>query len=193
MISEGQQGERLTGIFQDVAIQVDDYDDRWPVLADAACRELTDALPGIFTVIEHIGSTAVPGLAAKAIIDLMAAVPTLGTMAAQEGMLASLGYQRYETGMPNRLFYFRNRGSRRTHHLHVVTIDTWPSRNERVLRDYLRSHPKEAARYAERKRQLLSADVDADSYTRAKTAVIQELTDRARTERGLPLSPVWEE
>lgn len=176
-----------------MAIQIDDYDDRWPALAESACRQLTDALPGIFTVIEHIGSTAVPGLAAKAIIDLMAAVPSLGMMAAAEPTLMSLGYQRYETGMPNRLFYFRDAGSRRTHHLHVVTIDTWPTRNERLLRDYLRGHPQEAARYAEHKRQLLSADVDADSYTRGKTAVIQELTDLARIERGLPPAPVWEE
>jgi GrpB-like predicted nucleotidyltransferase (UPF0157 family) len=135
----------------------------------------------------------VSGLAAKAIIDLMAAVPMLGTMANQEPTLMSLGYQRYDAGMPNRLFYFRDAGGRRTHHLQVVTIDTWPARNERLLRDYLRSHPEQAARYAEHKRQLLRAGVDADSYTRAKTAIIQELTDLARTERGLPLVPVWEQ
>lgn len=95
--------------------------------------------------------------------------------------------------MPNRLFYCRDRDGRRTHHLHVVTSKTWPVRNERLLSDYLRSNPQDAARYGEFKRRALSTDSDADSYTRAKTTIIQELTDRARTERGLPLVPVWEE
>lgn len=75
----------------------------------------------------------------------------------------------------------------------MVTTETWPSRNERLLRDYLRSYPRDAARYGEFKRQALRVDPDGDDYTRAKTAIIQELTDRARTERGLPLVPVWEE
>jgi GrpB-like predicted nucleotidyltransferase (UPF0157 family) len=143
----------LTGTFHTVVIRINDYDDRWPALAESACRELIDALPGIFTAIEHIGSTAVPGLAAKAIVDLMAAVPMLGMMADQEPTLMNLGYQRYDAGMPNRLFYLRDAGGCRTHHLHVVTIDTWPARNERLLRDYLRSHPEQAARYAEHKRR----------------------------------------
>jgi GrpB-like predicted nucleotidyltransferase (UPF0157 family) len=93
--------------------------------------------------------------------------------------------------MPNRLFYRRDRDGRRTHHLHVVTAETWPTRNERLLRDYLRGHPRDAARYGELK--LLVLDNESDAYTRAKTDLIQELTDRARTELGLPPVPVWEE
>lgn len=174
-----------------MAIRIQDYDDQWPALAEAARRELTDALPGAFADIEHIGSTAVPGLAAKPVIDLMAAVADLDGIVRQEATLAALGYQRYETGMPNRLFYRRERDGRATHHLHVVTVETWPTRNERLLRDYLREHPRDAARYGQLKR--LVVEKDSDSYTRAKTAVIQELTDRARTELGLPLVPVWEE
>lgn len=53
------------------------YDPAWPALADAALRELREVLPDVFSVIEHIGSTAVPGLAAKPVIDLMAAVAEL--------------------------------------------------------------------------------------------------------------------
>lgn len=174
-----------------MAIEVRDYDAGWPRLAEAARRELSAALPGAFVAIEHIGSTAVPGLAAKPVIDLMVATPELSIVVDQEAALAALGYQRYETGMLDRLFYARDDNGRRSHHLHVVTVDTWPSRNERLLRDYLRHHPDGAARYAALKRQLQRASPDADAYTRAKTDLIQELTDHARTELGLPLVPVW--
>jgi GrpB-like predicted nucleotidyltransferase (UPF0157 family) len=176
-----------------VAIEIRDYDTRWPMLADEACRELSAALPGAFAAIEHIGSTAVPGLTAKPIIDLMAATPALSIVVDREPALDALGYQRHETGMPNRLFYLRDGNGRHRHHLHVVPADSWPGRNERLLRDYLRHHPDDAARYAALKRQLQRAVPDADAYTRAKTDLIQELTDRARAEHGLPLVPVWEE
>ncbi|GIH15322.1 GrpB family protein [Rugosimonospora africana] len=63
-------------------------------------------------------------VAAKAIIDLMAAAPTLEAIMGREATMATLGYQRYETGMPNRLFYYRDRDGRRTHQLHVVTTET---------------------------------------------------------------------
>ena len=59
------------------------------------------------------------------------------------------------------------------------------------MRDHLRAHPGDAARYADLKRTL--TDLDGDSYTRAKTALIQEIIDRARSDRGLPLVGVWEE
>ncbi len=86
-----------------------------PGRAEAACGELRDALPGLFTAIEHVGSTAVPGLPAKPVIDLMAAVVSLDQVTA------------------------------RPYHLHVVPAASWPARNERLLRDYLRTHPVQAS------------------------------------------------
>lgn len=75
-----------------MAILFEDYDDRRPALAELACRELAGALPGAFEAIEHIGSTAVPGLAAKPVIDLMAAVASLETVVGKEATRATLGY-----------------------------------------------------------------------------------------------------
>jgi GrpB-like predicted nucleotidyltransferase (UPF0157 family) len=176
------QDDRLAGIFHAVAIQVHDYDDRWPALAESACRQLTEALPGILTVIEHIGSTAVPGLAAKAIIDLMAAVPSLGMLAAAEPTLMSLGYQRYATGMPNRLFYFRDAGSRRTHHLHVVTIDTWPS--QRAVAEGLSSRPSPGSR-AVRRAQAPAAECGRRCrFLHAREDRRHPGADRSRTDRA---------
>jgi GrpB-like predicted nucleotidyltransferase (UPF0157 family) len=70
-----------------MAIEVVDYDDAWPCNAETACAELRDSLPGLFTAIEHIGSTAVPGLAAKPVIDLMAAAADLDQITAHDGSL----------------------------------------------------------------------------------------------------------
>lgn len=174
-------------------IDVIDYDAGWPDLAATALVELKTALPGIFLAIEHIGSTSVPGLAAKPVIDLMAAAEEVDMVARHDRVLSGLGYGRFGTGMPGRLFYQRDRDGRRTHHLHVVPARDFTTRNELLLRDYLRSHPGDVARYAELKRRLATVALSGDEYTRAKTDLIQELTDAARAERGLPSVPVWEE
>jgi len=176
-----------------MAIEVVDYDGAWPGRAEAACAELRDALPGLFTAIEHVGSTAVPGLPAKPVIDLMAAVVSLDQVTARAGTLQLLGYRHHDTGMGGRLFYHRDEDGARAYHLHVVPADSWPARNERLLRDYLRTYPAQARRYAGLKRDLAVRHGASSGYTRAKTELIQELTDRARAARGLPSVPVWEE
>ena len=95
--------------------------------------------------------------------------------------------------MRERLFFQRLAGPGvSTHHLHVVTEDSWATRNERLLRDYLRGHPEQARRYAELKRRLSRELGRGEAYTRAKTALIQELVHAARDELGLPRVPVWE-
>ncbi len=76
-------------------------------------------------------------------------------------------------------------------HLHVVPSDSWPTQNERVLRDHLLGHPHDIDRYGDLKRELASQIMDPLAYTRAKTALIQELVDHARVERGPPPVRVW--
>jgi GrpB-like predicted nucleotidyltransferase (UPF0157 family) len=95
--------------------------------------------------------------------------------------------------MPGRLLYRRGPANARTHHLHVVQASTLPTRNQLLLRDYLRGHPDAAARYGALKRRLAALHDNGDDYTRAKTELIQELTDGARAERGLTPALVWEE
>jgi len=174
-----------------VAIEIRDYDPAWPGLAGLAIEELTAALPGRLRVIEHVGSTAVPGLAAKPVIDLMAATEALDTVASVEQEIFDLGYRRIEVGMPERLFY-RREGEPVSHHLHVVTVASWDGRNERLLRDHLRRHPGDRADYARLKRELAGAGLSGDDYTRAKTALVQRMVDTARSGLGLPLVDVWE-
>lgn len=173
-----------------LSIEIVDYDPAWPGMAEAAIRELQGALPGVLMEIEHIGSTAVPGLAAKPVIDLMAAVAALDSVDAEA--LAELGFQRRENGMSDRLLFVREQDGVWTYILHVVTVASWPTRNQRILRDYLREHPADAARYGALKREIVAAGVDPGDYAGKKTELIQELTDIARSRLGLPLVDVWE-
>ena len=168
-----------------MTVEVHDYDPAWPALAAAAIDGVRAAVPGRISVIEHVGSTAVPGLAAKPVIDLMAATEDLDGFAAHEQHLLDLGYRRLETGMPERLFYRRE-----GYHLHVVTAASWPTRNERLLRDHLLADPAARDEYARLKQGLTG--LDGDAYTRGKTALIQRLVDAARDARGLPRVDVWE-
>jgi GrpB-like predicted nucleotidyltransferase (UPF0157 family) len=176
----------------DADISIVDYDPEWPRLAAVVIDALRAAAPGLFAEIEHIGSTAVPGLAAKPVLDLMAAVDDLEVARSRQGHLADLRFHPHENGMTDRLLFVRADDGVRSHILHVVTLASWPTRNQRILRDFLRTHPEDAARYARLKREIVAAGTRSGEYSRAKTALLQELTDRARAERGMPAVPVWE-
>jgi len=169
------------------------YDPVWPQQFEAARAEILAVVGHLLRRLEHIGSTSVPGLAAKPIIDMMASVQHLQDGHTAQPALAALGYELVETGMPNRLFFQRRTGpGTSTHHLHVVSEDSWATRNELLLRDYLRRDPEQARRYGELKQRLTRELGGGEPYTRAKTALIQELVDAARDELGLPRVPVWE-
>jgi len=168
-------------------VTVAEPDERWAELGRQACVTLAP----LFVAVEHIGSTAVPGLPAKPVIDLMAAAAYLDEVNVEA--LAVLGYRIQEHDMPERLLYRREDYDSTAYHLHVVSAESWPTRNERLLRDHLLSHPADRDRYAARKRELMDEFGPGLAYTRGKTALIQELTDAARAERGWKSVPVWEE
>jgi GrpB-like predicted nucleotidyltransferase (UPF0157 family) len=168
-------------------VSIVEPDERWPALGRQACLVLAP----LFVAVEHVGSTAVPGLPAKPVIDLMASLPRLGEV--NDDALRTLGYRMTPSGMPERLFYRREDYDSTAYHLHVVTVESWPTRNERLLRDHLREHPADRDRYAALKRELMEKHGPGEAYTRGKTGLIQELTDAARAARGLPSVPVWEE
>ena len=173
-------------------IKIVSYDDSWPAAFEEQRSRVESALrPWLVGPVEHIGSTSVPGLAAKPVIDLMAAAADLRAVADAEPVLTALGYRLIETGMRGRLFYRREGVP--AYHFHVLTETAWDDSLERLLRDHLLDHPADRAAYEQLKRALAGAGHDGDAYTRAKTALIQRMVDDARTRRGLPLVPVWEE
>jgi GrpB-like predicted nucleotidyltransferase (UPF0157 family) len=168
-------------------VTLSEPDQRWAERGRQACVVLAP----LFLAIEHVGSTAVPGLPAKPVIDLMGSIHGLDEV--NEGTLETFGYRKVPTDMPDRLFYRREDYDSTAYHLHVVTAASWPTRNERLLRDHLLTHPADRDRYAALKRRLMEEFGPGPEYTRGKTELIQELTDASRAERGLPSVPVWEE
>lgn len=168
------------------------YDPAWPDIYRAEHAALTALAGAELLELEHIGSTAVPGLTAKPIIDMMAAVAELDQGRALASGLAARGYHLIETGMRNRLFLRRWTDDGRVFQLHVVERSSWDERKERLMRDYLVSHPDAAAAYGALKVRLAAEHAeDSLTYTQAKTDFIQRLVDRARAGLGLPPIDVW--
>lgn len=142
------------------------------------------AAVGAWTVaIEHIGSTSVPGLAAKPVIDVLVGVRSLEDGAACIEAITALGYTyvpEYEQIMPYRRFFKRDEGGQRSHHVHLVER-THPFYTEHVaLRDYLRAHPAVAGEYGELKRDLADrfAD-DREGYMAGKASLIRRMNAQA--------------
>jgi GrpB-like predicted nucleotidyltransferase (UPF0157 family) len=124
--------------------------------------------------IHHVGSTAVPGLEAKPIIDILAGIPDLETARACFGPLADLGYL-YAPYLPEEMHWFcKPHPARRTHHLHLVPSGSQRYHDELAFRDRLRSDPQVAGRYASLKRELAERHRDdREGYTEAKSAFVQ--------------------
>lgn len=132
--------------------------------------------------IEHVGSTAVPGLGAKPIIDIMLGASALPEVEARIGQLASRGYEyvpEREAQLPERRYFVKPRTRPRTFHLHCVVrgSDFWESHLE--FRDFLREHPETAAAYLELKQELAArCRTDRVAYTEGKSAFINSILEK---------------
>jgi GrpB-like predicted nucleotidyltransferase (UPF0157 family) len=163
-------------------IEIVPSDPRWPdAFASEAARIRAALAPHGDPAIEHVGSTAVPGLAAKPVIDILVIEPDVSRWPRFVEAIRGLGYVFWaENPRRDRLFFVKGMppfGEGRTHHVHVrVPAD---SRAERVFRDRLHAHPDDAARYATLKRDLASAHADdREAYTAGKTAFIESILAR---------------
>lgn len=156
------------------------YDDSWPERFESEHRILTAAIgPYVTGTIEHIGSTAVPGLTAKPVIDIMAGVESLEASVPARRLLEELAYC-YFPVRPDVMHWFcKPSPELRTHHLHLVPFRS-PLWLERIaFRDYLRTHSEMAAEYADLKRQLAKKyRFDREAYTDAKGPFIRRTLDR---------------
>ncbi len=172
------------------AILIADYDPRWPSLFEEEKARILDAIGGWLVDIQHVGSTAVPGLFAKPIIDIMPGIRSLADAPNCIAPMAALGYQyipEYESDLPERRYFRRPAGEafrgRGTHHIHMVETTSAFWRRHILFRDYLRAHPQAAAEYAALKRRLAAQfGADREAYTEAKTEFITSIEERARRE-----------
>ena len=136
-------------------VTVIEYDPAWPLEFEREASRIRGALGENCLEVYHIGSTAVPGLAAKPIIDIMPVVYSLEAVDALSAGFEALGYEYLgEFGIPGRR-YMRRGGDERTHQVHVFSVlDTANITRHLAFRDYLCAHPDVCAEYAALKRAL---------------------------------------
>jgi GrpB-like predicted nucleotidyltransferase (UPF0157 family) len=168
----------------DAPITIVSYDSAWPDLFERERAAIADTIGDwIVGGIEHVGSTAVPGLAAKPVIDVMVGVESLETSRTAVSRLATIGYLYAPYRADVMHWLCKPSVALRTHHLHLVPFgsELWSERLS--FRDYLRSHPHTAAEYASLKRMLADRHRDdREAYTEAKGPFVARVVALARGE-----------
>jgi GrpB-like predicted nucleotidyltransferase (UPF0157 family) len=165
----------------DPAVRIVDYDPAWPALAEAELRRIKEALGGVAVRLEHVGSTAVAGLAAKPIVDLQLSVDAVESQERYVKPLERLGYLFVPApASPDHHFFAKPPERPRTHHLHVCEVGSEHELRHVAVRDFLRTHEDEAAHYAGLKRQVVARHPqDRLAYIEGKDEYVAALEERA--------------
>jgi GrpB-like predicted nucleotidyltransferase (UPF0157 family) len=171
----------------DPAVRIVAHDPAWPAQAARELQRVRGALGAVAVRLEHVGSTAVPGLAAKPILDLQLSVADVARRELYVEALERLGYLFAEAPESPDLHFFARPPERpRTHHLHVCRAGSVHERRHLAVRDFLRAHPGEAAAYGALKRRLAAAHPrDRLAYIAGKEPYLRALEARALDETGL--------
>jgi GrpB-like predicted nucleotidyltransferase (UPF0157 family) len=152
------------------------YDPRWPELYERARDEVAAALGPNLLAIHHIGSTSVPGMPAKPVIDMLAVVADLAAVGERTAEMERLGYESMgEFGIDGRRYFRRDDPAEvRTHQVHAFADGSPHVTRHLAFRDYLRAHPSIAAEYGELKQRLAEEHPDGiEAYMDGKDAFIK--------------------
>jgi GrpB-like predicted nucleotidyltransferase (UPF0157 family) len=165
----------------DPAVRIVDYDPRWPEMAAAEMARIEAALGEHSVRIDHVGSTAVQGMAAKPIVDLQASVAAIEPTECYARPLQKVGYLfARDPDSPDFHFFGKPVERPRTFHLHVCAAGSDHELRHLAVRDYLRARPGEALRYEEVKRELVAAHPgDRLAYIEGKAGHVAALEQRA--------------
>jgi GrpB-like predicted nucleotidyltransferase (UPF0157 family) len=161
-------------------VVVCDYDEEWPRIFERLRARIWPVVSDVAVGIEHVGSTSVPGLAAKPIIDMTVLVTDRRDVPLTIEGLAMLEYRhRGNLGIEDREA-FDHRPDLPRHNLYVCPVGTIGVVNQIAVRDYLRAHPESALRYGELKKRLAAEfPNDIDSYVFGKTDFVLDVLRRA--------------
>lgn len=172
-------------------IELVPYSPQWALDYENEARRIREALGDLVLNIEHIGSTAVPGLAAKPIVDVQVGIESLAAFEAADGFerMAAAGYEylsAFDSQEWKRRFFVREADNVRLANIHVVPSgNPWYQRHI-FLRDYLRGSAEARARYQQFKAALCQQDWPTGShYAEAKTRLIKELEEEAYDRLGI--------
>jgi len=169
-------------------VQIVSYDESWPLRFEQE-RVILDRAIGNWIAggVEHIGSTAVPGLAAKPVIDIMVGVDSLDASRAAIPVLSEIEYC-YFPYRPDSMHWFcKPSPSFRTHHLHLIPFRSRLWIERLAFRDYLRTHADIVMEYAELKQRLaVQHHLDREAYTDAKNPFVERILKIALAEKHNP-------
>lgn len=166
-------------------VEIDEWSPSWSQIADVLIDELAGPLgPWAAAPLEHVGSTAVRGLPAKPIVDLLAPVRSLAAAEAADEVLTAAGWHLVPPELdqrPWRRMYVLPDGDRRVAHLHLLEADHERATDTLTFRDQLRQHPELASAYARLKFDAAEEHRDdREAYTAAKTAFVRAVVDAAK-------------
>lgn len=174
-------------------VVVVEYDPRWPHAFERLRERVAAALGNLAVAIEHVGSTSVPELAAKPIVDLDVVVPSAEEVPEAIRRLATIGYAHQgDLGIPGREAFNGPPGEAGlpAHHLYVCPADGAELHRHLAFRDYLRRHPDAVAAYTAIKREGAGRfPDDRDAYQEYKSAVVREILERALASREAAATP----
>jgi len=161
-------------------IQVVAYDPGWPERFQIEREAISAVLGNEITRVHHIGSTAVPGLAAKPTIDILLEVEDVNALDRHNAAMERLGYTpEGEFGIPGRR-YFRKGDQHRTHHVHAFNAGSPDAIRHIAFRDYLIAYPQVAKKYGDLKHRCTrDCDNDIDKYMNMKRDFIKEHIEKA--------------
>jgi GrpB-like predicted nucleotidyltransferase (UPF0157 family) len=158
LASDGDRLERHLSLDDrlDPAVRIVEYDPAWAAGAQDELRRIKEALGPIAVRLEHVGSTAVIGLAGKPVVDLQLPVAAIEPRARYVGPLEQLGYLFVPAPeSPDYHFFAKPPQRPRTHHVHVCELGSDHEFRHVAVRDFLRAHPNEAMAYAAHKREVV--------------------------------------
>jgi GrpB-like predicted nucleotidyltransferase (UPF0157 family) len=168
-------------------VEIVPHDPNWQGVFEAESQQVTAALGNNAIAIHHIGSTAIPPIHAKPIVDMLVAVTDIFKVDENNASMQALGYEVMgEFGIVGRRFFRKdnNRGTR-THHIHTFEISSAQIDRHLAFRDYMRSHPEDAQKYSELKQYLAQEyPQDIAGYMDGKDEFIKEIDRKAQAWRS---------
>ena len=162
-------------------VKVIAHDFTWPEQFRVEAADLARVLEPEVIAIHHIGSTAIPGIKAKPIIDMLVEVHDIVLIAGYDSAMTGLGYEsKGEVGIPGRRYFSRDTEGVRTHQVHIFERGDPQIERHVLFVDFLIAHPVEAQAYGELKAELATRyPTDPYAYNEAKTAFIQAVDRQA--------------
>lgn len=163
-------------------VEVVPHDPRWRNAFEAEAKRVGAALGESVVAIRHIGSTAIPNIYAKPVVDLLVEVKDVTEVDRRSSAMKSLGYEVMgEYGIPDRRYFRRdNQEGVRTHNIHAFETGSAELERHIAFRDYMIAHPEDAQRYSELKRKLAEEHPqNIDGYMDGKDSFIKEMDRRA--------------